>query len=107
MLQEENNKVLMIPIHRINEKFPSVWKYINNEDNWIAHHKGTFIKVDKAEEFALNEHKTLEEFDKFVIDNEYDIDFDPKCIKYHREILEYILSLNMGEFDTIMISYDW
>ena len=67
----EIKKTIIIKLYKIDKVFPNVWKYIENEENWIQHTKGTFIDVDFGEEFFLNEHKSVDEFDKFIEDEKY------------------------------------
>lgn len=108
MYSVENKKTLFIPIHQINKSHPYVWDYINDESNWFSHHKGTCTDIDKSEEFNIHEFKSLEEFDKYMVDQDYARNFYPKTIRFFREILSYILSLNLNDsFEKVMIAYDW
>lgn len=108
MYSVETKKTLFIPIHRIDTNHPYVWEYIRDESNWFSHYKGTCTDIDKAEEFNIHNFKTLQEFDNFIVQEDYAENYSENTLKFFREILSYILSLNLTEdFEKVMIAYDW
>ncbi len=99
-------KCLIINITELDKV--AVWNYIADKKNWITHQKGSLIDIDKAEEFFLNDYKSINDFESFLNKNEMHEMYDIGVINMFRHIMLYIDHYDCNKkFDKVLIDYSW
>lgn len=98
---------IILPITKINRE---IWEHMRNPSNHYEVCKNTLFEVDKASEFSLTRFKSIADFDKEMIEEEYDQSYSADTIKFFRNVLEECLKhprFVTEDIDCILIDYVW
>ena len=100
------NSTLVINITDMDKR---IGEYISNPDNWCEAPRNSLWNPDSADEFSLLQHKSIEDFDKFIIDNEYSSDYDEDSINFVRMLVLELLETkeDLSKVTEFYINMSW